>query len=140
VDPVALDQLHLSLLRKYCRPLFRLRVGHEWRTKRAPSAWRALTRRVIPQLYDYLRPFYPVRRYTAGGKISPGKYPQALLRDIRSVVAAERPDLAARLNAEQVRAAVRRYLESARPHRPLGRAMFQVHPNPASSKRTPGPS
>ena len=40
VDPVALDKLHLSLLRKYCRPLLRLRVGHEWRTKRRRSPWR----------------------------------------------------------------------------------------------------
>jgi hypothetical protein len=131
VDPAALDRLHLSLLRKYCRPLLRLRVGHEWRTKRVSSPWRTLTQRVIPQLYDYLRPFYSVRRYTTGGEVSRGKYPRALLRDIRSVVAAERPDLAADLTDEQVRAAVRRHLESAPSDRPLGRAMFQPHPKPA---------
>jgi len=139
VDPVALDKRYLALLRKYCRPLFRFRVGHEWRTRRAPSGWRVLTRRVIPQLYDYLRPFYPVRRYTAGRQPSRGKYPRALLRDIRDLLAAERPDLAAGLTEAQVQAAVQRYLESAPRDRPLGKVMFQASPNPTTGKHTTRP-
>jgi hypothetical protein len=139
VDPVVLEMRYLVLLRKYCRPLFRLRVGHAWRTRRAPSGWRALTQRVIPQLYDYLRPFYPVRRYTAGLEASHGKYPRALLRDIRDLLATERPDLAAGLTEEQVRAAVQRHLDAAPRDRPLGRAMFELYPKPATGKHTTRP-
>jgi hypothetical protein len=92
-----------------------------------------VTQRVIPQLYDYLRPFYPVRRYTAGlTEVSPGKYPKALLRSIRDLLVAERPDLAADLTEERVLVAVQRHLQSAAPDRLLGRAMFQLpYPNPA---------
>jgi hypothetical protein len=140
VDPVVLDKLHLSLLRRYCRPLLRLRVGHEWRTKRARSPWRVVTQRVIPQLYDYLRPFYPIRRYTSGLKaVSSGKYPKALLRSIRDLLVAERPDLVVDLTEERVMAAVQRHLQSALPDRPLGRAMFQLYPKPAIGKRTTRP-
>jgi hypothetical protein len=140
VDPAALDKLRLSLLRRYCRPLLRLRVGHEWRTKRARSPWRVVTQRVIPQLYDYLRPFYRVRRYTVGLKeVSPGKYPKALLRNIRDLLVAERPDLAADLTEERVLVAVQRHLQSAAPDRPLGRAMFQLYPKPAIGKHTTPP-
>jgi hypothetical protein len=140
VDPVAVDKLYLALLRRYCRPLFRFRVGHEWRTKRASSGWRVLTLRVIPQLYDYLRPFYPIRRYTTGRReASRGKYPRALLRQIRDLLAAERPDLAADLTEEQVRAVVQRYLKSAPHDRPLGTAMFKLYPKPATGKHTTRP-
>jgi hypothetical protein len=139
VDPVILDNLHLSLLRKYGRPLFRLRVGHEWRTKRRRSPWRVVTQRVIPQLYDYLRPFYTVRRYTAGLKaVSPGKYPKALLRGIRDLLVAERPDLAVDLTEERVMAAVQRHLQPAASDRPLDRAML-VHPKPAIGKQATRP-
>ena len=140
VDPVAFDKCCLALLRKYCRSLFRLRVGHAWRTRRtAPSGWRVLTQRVIPRLYDYFLAFYPIRRYTWGGAASRGKYPRALLRDIRDLLAVERPDLAADLTEEQVRAAVQRYLDSAPRDRSLGRAMFQLYPKPATAKRTTRP-
>lgn len=140
VDPVALNRRYLTLLRKYCRPLFRLRVGHAWRTRRAPSGWRVLTQQVIPQLYDYLRPFYPARRYSAGQEgMSHDKYPRALLRDVRDLLAAERPDLAAGLTEEQVRAVVQRHLDSAPRDRPLGRMMFVLYPNPATAKRTTRP-
>jgi hypothetical protein len=137
VDPVALDKLHLVLLRKYCRPLFRLRVGHAWRTSRAPSGWKVLSQQVIPQLYDYLLPYYPVR--ALAGTYSPGTYPLALLRDIRDLLAAERADLAAELTVEQVTAAVQRHLKSARRDRPLGRAMFQAHPKLARRKHRTKP-
>jgi len=136
VDPVALNKLYLALLRKYCRPHFRLPVGHEWRTKRAPSGWRVLTRRVIPQLYDYFLPFYLERPSTAESDVSPPKYPRALLRDIRALLVAERPDLAADLTVAQVQAVVQRHLARAPLDRPLGPAMFQLHPKPPPDKRS----
>jgi len=87
-----------------------------------------LTRHVVPALYDYLRPLYPVRRYRRGACGRPGRYPSALLRDITDILQFECPRLAREITPARVQAAIPRYLDHAGPDRPMGSSMFAVRP------------
>jgi hypothetical protein len=78
-------------------------------------------------LYDYLYPYYAVRGYRQLLRdLTPGHYPRQLFRDIRDILQAEVPHLAAEVTEGQVQAAVQRYLEKAPPDRPMGFDMFGV--------------
>ncbi len=105
--------------------LLRLRFRRAWWAKRgSPTGFRVVTGYLVPALYDYLRPFYPVKRYrkTLGG----GAYPQQLMRDIADILRLERPELCSALTSSRVRSAVERHLARAKSDRPMGGAMFRV--------------
>jgi len=115
------------LLQTHCQmpELLRLRFRRAWWSKRpSPTGFAIVTGYLIPKLYDYLRPFYPVKppRRRSG----PGAYPQQLMRDIAEVLRLERPELCSALTPSRVRGVVERYLARAKPGRPMGEAMFRV--------------
>ena len=86
-----------------------------------------LTRYAIPMLYDYLHPFYPVRSYRKDRSyLTPGHYPRQLFRDIRDILQAEVPHLAADLTEAHVQAVAQRYVQNAAPDRPKGFDMFGI--------------
>ena len=84
-----------------------------WRSNYSPEGWRLVTQHVVPQLYEHLSPFYPVRRYRRGGRTGPGQYPARLRRDITDIIRFELP-MARRLTVARVTAAIQRY--TARQH------------------------
>lgn len=52
-----------------------------WRSHREPVGWPLITQYAVPALYDYLRPFYSVRRYRHYRQIeAEGHYPAQLRR------------------------------------------------------------
>ena len=80
---------------------------------------------MVPRLYDYLRPFYPVKQYRmTPQRLGAGAYPQQLMRDIADILRHERPDLCSGLTPSRVRAEVERHLKQADRTRPMGEAMF----------------
>lgn len=118
-----------KLLNAHCTPdeLMRVRFRAPWRTRRGSPAWPVVTQYLVPALYDYLKPFYPVRRYTTGRATpGPGAFPRRLMDDIVDVLRMERPDLCRDLTPSQVLAAVKRYLAKVKVKRPMGTAMFRM--------------
>jgi hypothetical protein len=118
-----------ALLARHCQlePLVRRRYLAAWRSFRDRPGWPVVTQTLIPRLYDYLRPYYPTRRYTTGRRApGPAAYPRRLMEDLAELLRLERPELCDGLTGRHVQAAVQRYLQHADPHRPLGVAMFQI--------------
>jgi hypothetical protein len=113
IDPDAVACAILGLLRKHFPRLMRVRVGARWRSNYSPEGWQLVTQHVVPQLYEYLKPFYPVRRYRRSGRTGPGHYPARLRRDITDIIRFELP-MARRLTVARVTAAIQRY--TARQH------------------------
>lgn len=114
IDPGRFHEACLSVIRTYCRHLLRRRAGARWRTRREPSGWTVLTQYAIPALYDYLHPFYAVRRYQ--DRRDPwrrGHYAAALRRDILDILKLERPHVATELTVEDVTSAIQRHLARA---------------------------
>jgi hypothetical protein len=65
-----------------------------------PHGFWVVTGYLVPAPYDYLRPFYPVKRYRMtpkGHRSGPGAYPQQLMRDIADILRLERPNLCSAL-------------------------------------------
>jgi hypothetical protein len=130
-----------TLLNAQCTldDLMRVRFRSAWRTRRGSPGWPVVTQYLVPALYDYLKPFYSVRRYTKGRATpGPGAFPLRLIDDIVDVLRMERPDLCRDLTHSKVLAAVKRYLAKANATRPMGKAMFQVGAMkmlPSGSKR-----
>ena len=86
-----------------------------------------LTQQVIPRLYDYLRPYYPVRSYHDHRQMRPsGHYPAALRRDMTELIALFCPHLSDGLAVERVTAAIQRHVRRADPNRPMGIDVFKV--------------
>ncbi len=126
-DPWLADRLCADVIRRHFREVMRRRIGQDWWAERAPTGWPMLTQYAIPMLYDYLYPYYAVRGYRQLLRdLAPGHYPRQLFRDIRDILQAEVPHLAAEVTEGQVQAAVQRYLEKAPPDRPMGFDMFGV--------------
>jgi hypothetical protein len=124
-DPVLADRLTGDVLRRHFPEVMRRRIGQGWRSERDPVGWPMVTQRVVPALYDYLRPFYSVRPYRKGLRfLTGGDYPTQLLQDITDVLRFELPYLAADLTVERVQAAVQRYVRQAPRQRPMGRELF----------------
>ena len=118
-----------ALLARHCQlePLVRRRYLAAWRSFRDRPGWPVVTQTLIPRLYDYLRPYYPTRRYTTGRRApGPAAYPRRLMEDLAELLRLERPELCDGLTGRHVQAAVQRYLQHADPHRPLGVALFRV--------------
>jgi hypothetical protein len=128
IEPGFFNRTLMTLIRHYFRPILRRRIGARWRNQRPATGWPVLTRHVIPALYDYFRPLYPVRRYRRGASQRPGHYPSALLRDITDILQFECPHLARQVTPARVQAAIQRYLKHARPDRPMGSSMFAARP------------
>ena len=122
-----LDAVQLALaevLRTYGRDLLNRRLGSHWRSRRRPAGWPVVTRYAIPWLYDYLRPFYGVRRYRhRRQRPSAGHYPVKLRRDIRDILRFERPELAEHLTVAHVTAAIQYHLRMAAPNRRMGKKL-----------------
>jgi len=92
-----------------------LRVGPPWRSNYPPEGWRLITQHAVPALYEYLRPFYRVRRHRRiGRKDGPGLYPARLRQDITDIVRFELRHLAKDLTVPRVTAAIQRHI--ARKH------------------------
>jgi len=126
VDPGLVDEIYAVLIRTYFRPILRKRVGQRWRTEREPAGWPILTQRVIPTLYDYLRPYYQARPYHHHRQsISDGHFPAALRRDITDLIKLECPHLAGELTVERVTAIIQRYVRCAPQDRPMGIDLFK---------------
>jgi hypothetical protein len=114
------------LIRNYFRPILHKRVGQRWRTEREPAGWPILTQRVIPALYDYLRPYYSARPYRHHRQSrSEGHFPAALRRDITDLITLECPHLAEALTMERVTAIIQRYLRRASRDRRMGIDLFK---------------
>jgi hypothetical protein len=128
IEPGLFNRTLMTLIRQYFRPILRRRIGARWRNQRPATGWPVLTRHVIPALYDYFRPLYPVRRYRRGASQRPGHYPSALLRDITDILQLECPYLARQVTPARVQAAIQRYLKHAKPDRPMGSSMFAPRP------------
>jgi len=124
-DPVLTDARTVEVVRRHFPEVMGQRIGQGWRSQRAPGGWPMLTQKVIPALYDYLHPFYPARSYRKEHRFpTSGDYPTQLLQDITDILRLEMPPIAAHLTVERVQAAVQRYLERARPDRPMGFDLF----------------
>ena len=108
IDPVAVDLAILELLRKHFPRLMGVRVGARWRSNYPPEGWRLVTQHVVPQLYEYLRPFYRVRRYRRHGRKGPEQYPARLRKDITDIIRFEFP-VARELTVARVTAAIQRH-------------------------------
>lgn len=126
-DPWLADRLCADVCRRHFREVMRRRIGQDWWSERPSRGWPMLTRYAIPMLYDYLHPFYPVRSYRKDrAYLTPGNYPRQLFTDIRDILLAEVPHLAADLTNAQVQAVVQRYLQNASDDRPKGFDMFGI--------------
>lgn len=126
-DPVLSDRLTTEVLRQHFPEVMRRRIGQGWRSDREPVGWPMVTQRTVPALYDYLRPFYPVRSYRTGLRfLTRGDYPAQLLQDITDILRFELPYLAADLTVERVQAAVQRFLRHAPTKRPMGPDLFRL--------------
>jgi len=126
VDPGLVDEIYAVLIRTYFRSILRKRVGQRWRTEREPAGWPILTQRVIPALYDYLRPYYQARPYRHYRQsISDGHFPAALRRDITDLIKFECPHLARELSVERVTAIIQRYIQRAPRDRRMGIDLFK---------------
>ena len=126
VDPELINEIYAVLIRTYFRAILRKRVGQRWRTQREPAGWPILTQRVIPALYDYLRPYYPARPYRHHRQSrSGGHFPAALRRDIRDLIKLECPHLAEALTMERVTAIIQRYIRRAPQDRRMGIDLFK---------------
>jgi hypothetical protein len=110
IDPEQRDRIVLELVRKHFPRLLSVRVSARWRSKYSPEGWRLITQHVVPRLYDYLRPFYSVRRHRRAGRNGPGQYSAQLRRDITDIVRFELPHLADKLTLARVTAAIQRYM------------------------------
>jgi len=99
-----------------------------------------LTQQVIPRLYDYLRPYYPVRSYHDHRQMRPsGHYPAALRRDMTELIALFCPHLSDGLAVERVTAAIQRHVRRADPNRPMGIDIFKVRLPVPAPDRGPNP-
>src|SRR5215467_1466810 len=126
VDPDLVNEIYAVLIRTYFRAILRKRVGQRWRTQREPAGWPILTQRVIPALYDYLRPYYPARSYRHHRQLrSDGHFPAALRRDITDLIKFECPHLAGELTVERVTAVIQRYVRRAPRDRRMGIDLFK---------------
>jgi hypothetical protein len=114
IDSEECDRIILELVRKHFPRLLRVRVSARWRSKYSPEGWRLITQHVVPQLYEYLKPFYPVRRHRRAGRSGPARYSAQMRRDITDIVRFELPHLAQKLTLARVTAAIQRHV--ARPH------------------------
>ena len=124
-DPVLTDARTVEVVRRHFPEVMGQRIGQGWRSERAPGGWPMLTQKVIPALYDYLRPFYTARSYWKQHLFpTSGDYSTQLLQDITDILRLEMPPIAALLTVERVQGAVQRYLEKARPDRPMGFDLF----------------
>jgi len=137
IDPHFVDHLYTLLIRTHFRSILSRPVGHRWRSHREPAGWPVLTQHVIPRLYDYLRPYYQVRRYRQHRQSqSGGHYPAALRRDMTDLIALFCPHLCEGLTLERVTAAIQRHVRRADPRRPMGIDMFRVSlPLPAPHQK-----
>lgn len=125
IDSEECDRIILDLVAKHFPRLLNVRVSARWRSKYSPEGWRLITQHIVPQLYDYLRPFYPVRRHRRAGRSGPGQYSAQLRRDITDIVRFELPHLAKKLTVARVTAAIQRYI--APPH-PTGKPNKRKRP------------
>src|SRR5713101_7519852 len=124
-DPVLTDAVTVAVVRRHFPEVMGQRIGQGWRSERAPEGWPMLTQKVIPALYDYLRPFYAARSYRKEHLFpTSGDYSTQLLQDITDILRLEMPPIAAFLTVERVQAAVQRYLAKARPDRRKGVDLF----------------
>ena len=126
-DPVLSDRLTTEVLRQHFPEVMRRRIGQGWRSDREAVGWPMVTQRAVPALYDYLRPFYPIRSYRKALRfLTRGDYPAQLLQDITDILRFELPYLAAELTVDRVQAAVQRYLRHAPRKRPMGPDLFRL--------------
>jgi hypothetical protein len=87
-------------------------------SQRHSQAWPIFTRRVIPQLYDFLAPYYRKRGnvWSAKEKVlqRDAFFSKELLEDMRDVLIQEHPDVFAGMSLDQLKAAVHRYITRRR--------------------------
>jgi hypothetical protein len=114
IDPAERDRIILELVGKHFPRLMNVRLSARWRSKYSPEGWRLITQHVVPRLYEYLRPFYPVRRHRRAGRSGPGQYSAQLRRDITDIVRLKLP-LAKKLTVARVTAAIQRYIAPGHP-------------------------
>jgi hypothetical protein len=140
VNPETVAAIFRVIVYRHFPDVLRLRVGHRWRSEREPAGWPVLTQHAIPDLYDYMRPYYLVRRYQHDGSDpSVGRFPAALARDIVDLVTLQCPHMAAGLTPERVTAIIQRHLRHADPKRPMGFAKFGVRlPPPTEETKKKG--
>jgi hypothetical protein len=103
----------MELLQKHCPRILSVRCGPRWRSKYPSVGWPLITQHLVPRLFDYLRPFYPVRHYRDHRQSVPaGHYSAQLRRDITDIVRLEVPHLARALTVGRVTAAIQRHVKN----------------------------
>jgi hypothetical protein len=117
IDTEERDRIILELIHKHCPRLLSVRVSAAWRSNYSPEGWRLITQHIVPRLYDYLRPFYAVRRHRRAGRNGPGQYSAQLRRDILDIVRFETGGLADKLTLPRVTAAIQRHIARKNPTR-----------------------
>jgi hypothetical protein len=116
IDTERVDRTVLELARTHCPRLMSVRIGPRWRSDYPPEGWRLITQYAVPGLYEYLRPFYPVRRHRrVGREDGPGYYPARLRQDITDIVRFELPHLATKVTVARVTAAIQRHIARQQP-------------------------
>lgn len=90
-------------------------------SRRSQQGWPIYTRVLIPRLYEFMTPYYkfPGHHWTARhGRRQESKpvakYPMELLQDMLAILQIEHPSVFNRTTIPQLRAVVRRHLESRR--------------------------
>jgi hypothetical protein len=114
IDSKTVDCVILELLSKHFFRLMGLRLGARWRSNYPPEGWRLISQHVVPRLFEYLQPFYSVRRYRRAGWNGPGQYSVRLRRDITDIIRFELPHLAGNLTVPRVTAAIQRHIARRR--------------------------
>jgi hypothetical protein len=87
-------------------------------SKRHSQAWPIFTKRVIPQLYDFLAPHYRKRGNVWSAKETvlqrDAFFSKELLEDMRDILIQEHPDVFAGMSLDQLKAAVHRHITQRR--------------------------
>jgi hypothetical protein len=82
---------------------------------RKPQGWPVFTHIVIPQLYEYLIPYYKKpshysERIDSPGRRRPARFPGELVQDMLDLLRMEHPHVFARTTAPQLKSIIQKYL------------------------------
>jgi hypothetical protein len=92
-----------------------LPTGGPFVSARAEQGWPVYTRSLIPDLYEFLLPYYRRRGHVWSAKESAltrtARLPEELLRDMRDILRVEHPGVFDEMNLNQLKAIVSRHLE-----------------------------
>ena len=91
-------------------------AGRGLTSARKPQGWPVLTHIVIPQLYEYLIPYYKTPGYYSNRIDSPGprrpaRFPGELLQDMLEILRMEHPHVFAQTTVPQLKGVIQKHLD-----------------------------